>query len=336
MKTVDADVIGLGRNPKIVYIIDSKAGLFSSKELKNIESELKARGYSMSYPYSILREDDEVFRYFFPWIPASDRNYIPSKLRNIVFSALEIPEGKEIKIAIRYDDLSDSFHWVEIGETGPEGEKKWLESIAPKEIFLTCFCENDRPRHNARMSMRMEVPAPAVHGVENVFNAKMENLEREAKKILSNMISRGYDCQKLKLWMDSFIKPSRLFITKQYRIYLSDYGNIEVKMRPLPKAVFILFLRHPEGLMLSDLQDHRDELKSIYGKVCHIIDFSKINHSIELLVDPFNNSICEKCSAIKSAFIKVISPEVAAFYYVSGAQGEPKGIKLDRSLVVWE
>ena len=328
MKTVDANALGLERNSKIVYIIDSRIGLLGSRKLKNIGLKLEARGYCMSYPSSSIAENDEVFRYFFPWIAISDKSSVPSLLRSRICDVLGIPAREEIKIAIHYDDFSESFQWVEIGE------KEWLDSIAPKEFSVTGLCEEHR------LSMCAEMPpvgrAPATKDVEYVFNERMDTLEREAKRILSGMISRGYNCQQLKLWMDSFIKPSRLRITPQYRIYLTDYGNIEVKMRPLPKAVFIFFLKPPEGCMLSDLQDYRDELRSIYGKVCRVVDFSKINHSIDLLVDPFNNSICEKCSAIKSAFIKVVAPEVAAYYYVSGAQGEPKGIRLDRKLVVWE
>ena len=38
---------------------------------------------------------------------------------------------------------------------------------------------------------------------------------------------------------------SRLYITSDYRIYLPEYGNAEVTLGPLPKAVFILFFRHP-------------------------------------------------------------------------------------------
>ena len=48
---------------------------------------------------------------------------------------------------------------------------------------------------------------------------------------------------------------SRLVITKDHRILLPDYNDIEVKMEPLVKAVYFLFLNHPEGIVVKELTD---------------------------------------------------------------------------------
>jgi hypothetical protein len=107
-------------------------------------------------------------------------------------------------------------------------------------------------------------------------------------------------------------------------------------MGPLPKTVFLFFLRHPEGIMFSHLQDYRDELSMIYGRVCTSDDPQKMEDSINRLTDPFDNSICEKCANVKKAFVVKIADNIASNYYISGSQGEKKGIPLDRSLVDWE
>ena len=102
------------------------------------------------------------------------------------------------------------------------------------------------------------------------------------------------------------------------------------------QAVFLFFLRHPEGVMFSHLQDHRKELREIYGRVCTNDDPKKMEESISRLIDPFDNSICEKCAAVKKAFVMNVSDTIAKNYYINGAQGERKGISLDRNLVEWE
>jgi aromatic ring-cleaving dioxygenase len=132
------------------------------------------------------------------------------------------------------------------------------------------------------------------------------------------------------------VKISRLRITRHFKIFLTDYDNAEVKMGPLPKTIFLFFLRHPEGVMFSHLMDHRKELQMIYERVCTNDDPQKMRDSIKRLTDPLDNSISEKCAAVKKAFILNIADNIACNYYISGAQGEKKGIPLDRSLVEWE
>ena len=46
-------------------------------------------------------------------------------------------------------------------------------------------------------------------------------------------------------------------ITRGMKIY---FGQEELKLRPMSKAVLLLFLRHPEGIALKDIGDHKEEL----------------------------------------------------------------------------
>ena len=132
-------------------------------------------------------------------------------------------------------------------------------------------------------------------------------------------------------------KLSRLFITDDLRIFLPDYGNIEIKMTPLPKAVFFLFLNHPEGIFFKDLPDYRGELMQIYKQVkTTMLVPSEAIKSIEAVTNPFQNSINEKCSRIREAFVQHFDERLAKFYYVDGKRTEAKRISLPRELIVWE
>lgn len=131
-------------------------------------------------------------------------------------------------------------------------------------------------------------------------------------------------------------KLSPLFITNDYRIFLKDYGMKEVKMPPLPKCVFILFLRHPEGILFKQLDDYHDELLSIYRNITVHENIDRAMDSIRAMTDPLNNSINEKCSRIRAAFLEVIANNLAQNYYVTGYRGEPKTITIDRSLVEFQ
>ncbi|MEI6754517.1 MAG: hypothetical protein WCK78_15295 [Paludibacter sp.] len=129
---------------------------------------------------------------------------------------------------------------------------------------------------------------------------------------------------------------SRVFITNDYRIFLKDYSMKEIGMSPLPKSLFILFLRHPEGILFKQLSDYHDELLSIYRNITIRENIDQAIESIKAMTDPLNNSINEKCSRIRAAFLEVIVDDLAQNYYVTGKRGEPKKIILDRNLVEFQ
>lgn len=129
---------------------------------------------------------------------------------------------------------------------------------------------------------------------------------------------------------------SRLVVTKDYRILLPDYNDIEVKMEPLVKAVYLLFLRHPEGIVFKGLTDYRVELLDIYKALKPMGLGKRTIQSIEDVTNPLLNSINEKCARIRSAFVKEFDEGLAKNYFVTGERGEAKKISLPRDLVIWE
>ena len=132
-------------------------------------------------------------------------------------------------------------------------------------------------------------------------------------------------------------KLSRLHITKDFQIYLPDYFGMEITMTPLPKALFLLYLKHPEGIMFSYLPDFRKELLEIYRKVKGpLYNDISARSSIENLTNPIGNSINEKCSRVREAFVSKFDDSLARYYYIDGPRGETKKIALPRNLVKWE
>lgn len=131
-------------------------------------------------------------------------------------------------------------------------------------------------------------------------------------------------------------KLSKLVITKKYEILLPDYNNMVIKMEPLVKAIFILFLRHPEGIIFKHLPDYRQELVAIYKELRPLGMSERSLQSIEDVTNPLLNSINEKCTRIRSAFVSKFDEHLARNYYVTGERGEAKKIMLSRDLVVWE
>jgi hypothetical protein len=127
---------------------------------------------------------------------------------------------------------------------------------------------------------------------------------------------------------------SKLVIDNRKRIFLPDFGNIEIKLRPLEKTLFFLYLRHPDGIGLSFLCDYKNELYDIYTSLSSIGDLYEMRNRIDEMVNITSNSAVEKISKIKATFVKAIGDELAKSYYIQGGNGEVKKMELDRGLVV--
>ena len=127
----------------------------------------------------------------------------------------------------------------------------------------------------------------------------------------------------------------KLAVSKNYRLFLGD-NRVEVHMEPLVKAVYLLFLNHPEGVLFKYLPDYRKELTKIYSEVRPWGLTDRTLQSIEDVTNPLLNSINEKCARIKKVFLGVMEDDMAKHYYIDGPRGEAKKISLPRDLVVWE
>lgn len=131
------------------------------------------------------------------------------------------------------------------------------------------------------------------------------------------------------------IKLSKLRIAKDGNIILADYQK-EIKMEPIVKAVYLLFLNHPEGIAFKCLPDYRKELTDLYQKIKPFGLTERAIRSIEDVTNPLLNSINEKCSRVRAAFLSEIDSSLLEQYIITGKGGEVKKITLPRNLVFWE
>ena len=111
-------------------------------------------------------------------------------------------------------------------------------------------------------------------------------------------------------------KLSRLIITEDYRFILADYQK-EIELQPVHKAVYLLFLAHPEGIEFKRLADYREELTKYYTATAKGLDRDKIIEGVDHLVNPLDNAINEKCSRIKKTILSMMDEYTASYYIIS-------------------
>lgn len=253
-----------------------------------------------------------------------------------------------------YDEAENQFRGIEITATSFDGDKG-LE-IVLGEILKDI---SSHQRHDSPIRFQ-KVSAPDSEekkelsneddilyrssedwspiDVDELFDVESKQIIQEIQERIDKLEQKGVDSYLIEnLFKKRERKLSRLFIMKDYRIYLPDYLGMEIQMTPLPKAVFLLFLKHPEGIMFKHLPDYRNELYSIYKDVkgSFFNSFTAIK-SIEDVTNPLSNSINEKCARIREAFVSKFDEHLARFYYVDGERGEAKKIALPRNLIKWE
>jgi hypothetical protein len=108
----------------------------------------------------------------------------------------------------------------------------------------------------------------------------------------------------------------------------------EVMMPTLPKALYFVFLNHPEGFPLKHLIDYLEELLSWYRKVSNRTNIEK---SIDDLTDATSNSANEKISRIGKAFRDAVSDshELVDDFVPAGSKGEVNFIPVERAHMHW-
>ena len=217
-----------------------------------------------------------------------------------------------------------------LAEGDDESVMQQIEEIA-KELFYY---------HTTGFFSKVERPSKDDNSTDDFadeqFDWEIENMLDEIRERVTKLELRGIS---RKIMMKLFAEKqelSRLLITKDMRIVLPDYDNMEIKMEPLNKAVYILFLKHPEGIVFKHLPDYRKELADIYQAIKPQGLTEKAMQSIEEVTNPFSNSINEKCARIRGYFIAQFDEEIAKHYYIFGTRGKPKKIGLPRDLVDWE
>ncbi len=129
-------------------------------------------------------------------------------------------------------------------------------------------------------------------------------------------------------------RPSRLEVRgRDRRIFFTDLADAELRLTPLEKTLYLLFLKEADGLLSHELYDYRDWIRETYLAVGQPRTLADMENSINQLTDRTENSASEKISRIKRKIISLTGEELARHYTIEGPTGGKRRIALDRELL---
>lgn len=116
-------------------------------------------------------------------------------------------------------------------------------------------------------------------------------------------------------------KISHLMVNNDCKIVLQDYNETVLKVGgPLPTSLYILFLRHPEGILLKDIENYRKELMDIYCLVANKVSAEAA--CVIQITTPTDPRINQEISRIRRT-VKAHIPvgDLAEAYSIIGERG---------------
>lgn len=130
--------------------------------------------------------------------------------------------------------------------------------------------------------------------------------------------------------------PVELYIDRHYSIRMDAPDGPALPLRPLVKALFILFLRHPEGILLKERDRYRQELEEIYAVICPNAAIEDVRARVGRLVNLQDNSFSEKASVLNARLEELLPAGTAEDYKIQGYNGHPRRIPIDSLSVHWQ
>jgi hypothetical protein len=323
---------------QIIYVeneYDEAVNEFILRNYDKICANFRYRGYEFCYLPKLVGEiSEELLAYHSP----GDKNSKTTSVKSsFLLDFMAHPENREkIKPSLVYALKGIP---LEEGETMAVCGLKFGDiSLFRKDLDdILRLIINELEPVQVSWNLNRDEFRKNYKSADEEFDDESRQLMWEIREKIRRLQVKGISKYFLNQMLFEQPKPSRLVITHDYRILLPDYNNMEIVMTPLVKAVYILFLCHPEGIVFKCLPDYRNELMCIYMTIFGVEEPTEpMIKSVLAVTDPYNNSINEKCARIREAFISQFDEDLAKNYFITGKRGEPKMIALSRDMVEWE
>lgn len=127
-----------------------------------------------------------------------------------------------------------------------------------------------------------------------------------------------------------------VYITSDYRVFLDPGLKIEMRLSPSLKAVFILFLKHPEGIFFKDLGRYREELGRYFREASSVRDLDRENEILDRILDPSTKRLSIISSKLAQELSCYLDESRLGEFLIRKSSASVKTVPINRSHVIWD
>lgn len=328
----------LGRN-QILYVADRRHPVmeeFFDEYYDKVCGYFKANDLQfVCLPYSLWDSDSkaianlgEVLQNFIPEIKPDDIQsflYALASDPTFIFNGIKCQDGLPILVN------ADGYAYT-IPISKPE-QLDYLFSYFPALL---------KPKERRSQTLYSEFgPLTELRTKEDNF----KDIEKNATPAIASLFFQALQIfppqvieEKLQEWVNKRNDLSTLVVTKDRHLVLPEYGNKEIPLDAREKALYLLFLKHPEGILLKDLGNlYRNQIVDLYDEM----PGADIERSDEIIYNLLNSNelnvlISRIKTKISSLLMECGCPQQAPWYYIGDNGVRLKKINLPADKVVWE
>ena len=111
-------------------------------------------------------------------------------------------------------------------------------------------------------------------------------------------------------------QPGRAYINTQGMLVLPDEGGVQIRLTPMERTLYILFLRYPQGINADELWRYWNELCKIYGSQTVYDDINLIEDAVEGICDEEKVTWYTNVSRIKRKITDKLGKRAAEQYII--------------------
>lgn len=161
---------------------------------------------------------------------------------------------------------------------------------------------------------RIEMALPMGGGL--MMDEDAASIVAQIKTLLRQLKIKGATDKEIDSLLTEEDRPGRAYIDTKGMLVLPDAGDVRIRLTPMERTLYILFLRYPEGINADELWRYWDELCEIYGSQTVYDDIDLIEDAVEGICDEEKVTWYTNVSRIKRKVSDRIGKRAAEQYII--------------------